>query len=96
MTQFTVDPELLVALARRLDAVAVDLAQSVEVPGADAVAFGSGAVQGAVHGFFSHQADGIRALHDTLANAGTRLGEAAHAYRGTDSEVAAAACGCAR
>jgi hypothetical protein len=93
MTQFTVDPSQLAQLARRLDALAVDLAQATTLPGSITGMFGSGKVDGAMSSFVSHQADGLRALHGTIENAGQRLGDASGAYRAVDGDIGAAAGG---
>jgi hypothetical protein len=93
MTQFTVDPEQLMHLARRMDALAVDLAEATMLPGAVAGMFGSDKIDGAMSGFVSHQAEGLRSLHGSVENAGRRLGDAAGAYRAVDGDVGAAAGG---
>jgi hypothetical protein len=93
MTCFSVDPEQLMALARRIDVLAGDLAQATALVGVDATAFGSDHVHGAMSGFVSHQTDGITALHDSLTNGAQRLAQAAVEYRSVDDNVAAAAGG---
>jgi Excreted virulence factor EspC, type VII ESX diderm len=93
MTCFSVDPEQLMVLARRIDALAGDLAQATALRDVDATALGSAHVHGAMSGFTSHQADGIAALHASLANGAQRLAQAAVEYRAVDDDVAAAAGG---
>lgn len=93
MTSFTVDPERLMALASRLDGLASDLGTATATAGWTSTALGSSRVEGAIQGFVSHQADGVRALHESLAGGAQRVVEAASAYRGTDHDISAAAGG---
>jgi hypothetical protein len=93
MTRFSVDPEQLVALAVRLDALASDLGEATTITGLTSTPLCSGRVEGALSGFVSHQADGLRALHASLAGGARRVVDAAGAYRAVDDGVSAAAGG---
>lgn len=93
MAAFTVDPTELMQLARRMDVLASDLASATTLRGTTTGIFGSGRVDGAMSSFISHQSDGLRALHTSIANGSQRVADAAAAYAGTERDIAGVAEG---